>query len=170
MENMLFYNRFSYDRQMAKEVSFGIVFKMKLLRIVYIALAIATAISILLCVINGEVSPIQRLSFVWAIACYLMIPAMYFAFYYLCFPSYPADQNVSITVVEGEFIEHKWNEYSVKVAISKMIGCYETRNYIVLLLGRMHRVGVVVKKDSFSVGTSEEFVAYLKSKGVRFFK
>lgn len=167
MNEPLFYNMFAYDKQMARELANHFLFKMKIMRIIYVIFAICIPINILSLLDNNEFDSMQQYTLALILIVLLMLPIMYAVIYFSCLPSSLPDQRISTTIVGEEFIEWKWNKYSARYEIKKLLICFETRNYIVIIPSLTSKTGIIIKKDSFTLGTSDEFIAFLKSKGVK---
>ena len=170
MNDPLFKNGFVRDEQAVKELYKDYFIKSKRFRIIYILLAILLPFSYLVSVDSGLDT------FFFVLFCSVIVAFMLIFAY---------RQNVKITVARDKERcngKEPFNELTVyddrieldilgnnqTLYFSDAKNVSETKNYFIVA-SRANYV-YVFKKDSFTVGTSEEFVEFLKNKGIKVVK
>ena len=167
MNEPLFKNSFIRDKSTANAIVKAMLLQMRLMKFVYVAAIISLIFLFAFLIIqNWNISPFQ-----------LKIEIITYV--------YPSVLLMLMGVVlrarnipkggqsEEEFVfndnEMVWTSAGKThtCAIKDIFMYYDAKDYILVIpKGRMPMVPAI-KKDSFTLGTSDEFIAFLKSKGVK---
>lgn len=172
MNEPLFYNRFAHSKEMAKENANYWFFKTKLMKLAYFCFFVIS-----LPIIIFAPHFIKILDFIpeifnifvlllrifWIITL-IYLPLSYFLIIKVQTPKTPDDAMSVVSVTETE-IQCKIGKKTISLNPHKTHFFYESENYIVVSTGMTSIVDIILKKDSFSIGTSEEFVNFLKKNG-----
>ncbi len=165
--NILFENSYIRDKDFAKEMYGFIFFRRNYLFVVYIILVISFIINLILLITEGAVAS-------WFV--FVFVPFFILLRLFTYFQSIKLllkrDNELSggpfevKSIVTEDFIEHTSSTGGVnRLEYNKIKKCNQTKNLI--LLQSDAKLIYVFTKDGFSVGTSEDFLAFLRNKGIK---
>ena len=163
MNEPLFYNSFYYSKEMAKEIADYVFFKNKLMKFCYTVFAISIPLNIILSIVTGQIYFYQLGTYGLALIACAMFPFIYFSLIKANTPKYPDDE-LSTVIADENTIQGRWQNNEITCEIKKITLFFVTKNYIVVFTKLTGRTGMVLKKDSFSLGSSEDFIKLLKTK------
>lgn len=163
---VLFENSYTRDRQLAKEIYRYYYFQRKWLVVCYIVFCISFIADILIAVFDKAI--------IWSV---LLFVPIYFLFRFYCYyrqvnTMVARDKEVHgkeitvETIVTDEYIQNTASTGAVnKVEYCKIRNAVQTEN-LILLLSKANLI-YIFRKDTFTKGTKEEFVQFLKNKGIK---
>ena len=169
MNEPLFYNSFTYSKEMAKETANHLYLQTKLMKIVYATLALEAVFFMVWPLIKDalvELREIYSFMMPFFYVCWIVSVVSFSLSYLLGITrgsKKQADAMCIITISENE-VKWKQGEKTKTYNPKKIYAFYETENYIVVAAG-LNTSEMIYKKDAFSVGNSEEFVEFLKKNG-----
>ncbi len=169
MNEPLFCNSFTYDKKMATETTLHLYFKTKMMKLAYASMAFGIVFFMLLPQIIEALPEFEKFySFIASTICVCFLISI-FCFVLLYFlminqGSKTSDEAMSIVTVSENEIQWKKGEKTKTFNPKKIYAFYETKNYIVAAAG-LGSNDMILKKDAFSVGTSEDFIKFLKKNG-----
>ena len=167
MNEPLFKSSFIRDKSTANDIVKAMILEIRMMKFVYVAAIISLIFSFAFLIIqNWNISPFQ-----------LKIEIITYV--------YPSVLLMLVGVVirarnipkggqsEEEFVftdnEMVWTSAgkTYTYAIKSISMYYDAKDYIIVIPNGKTPMMPAIKKDSFTVGTSDEFIAFLKSKGVK---
>ena len=165
----LFCNKFVRDEDTAKEVYVYWYFKKPLLIVVYSIIALYSLVCILGFILDFDSAKEALGVFVIGIFVFVFMIVSYHS---QAKAMVQRDKEMSggkplcceISVSENEITLSALDSRS-SVAMSNIKSAFETENYIVVLTKA--RLMFIFKKDSFTKGDAESFIAFLKEKGIK---
>ena len=165
----LFCNKFVRDEDTAKEVYVYWYFKRPLLIVVYSIIAFYSLACILGFILDFDSAKEALGVFVMSIFVFVLMIVSYHS---QVKAMVQRDKEMSggkplcceISVGENEITLSALESRS-SVAMSNIKSAFETENYIVVLTKA--RLMFIFKKDSFTKGDAESFIAFLKEKGIK---
>lgn len=169
MENILFENSFLRDRETAKEIYSYHFFKRKLMKVFFILCGVYAVSFIIGCIVNFENAKDMAFSFF----CILFAAVMTIIAYNLQVKQMVARDkemshgegfSVCLTVSDSE-VAITTPVGTQSVALSDVKSAVETKGLISLVTKANFMY--VLRKDSFTKGSYEEFVAFLGQKGIK---
>ena len=166
MHEPLFQNKFAYDKQTIKEIISHFLLKTRVMKAIYICIPIFVICNIALSLLSSAYLPLQKILLIGFLVSLIFIGLGILETMLVNTPKY-ADQSISNVSVDDESIDWKFGDKAKIYKTRKVLAFFETENYIVFIPNIYTSNLVILKKNSFTVGTSEEFVSFLKSKGVK---
>lgn len=159
-----FKNKYTRNRELAKEIYGYYYFKRKLYVFADVLLAISFTVNLIGAVVGDSYS-----LYVF-IAAPLMAALQVFLYFYQVNMMIKRDhelagKDVDIeTVVTDELIQGASSTGTVnKITFDKVKGVVQTKNLI--MLGTKANMIYIFHKDGFEIGNAEEFIAFLRNKG-----
>ena len=163
---VLFKNSYTRNKELAKEFYRAFFFRGKLLWSVYVLMALSFLVNIVF-VLIGEDYNIGVLIFVP-----LFIAFLVFSYFSQVKSMIRRDaeiygKRVDVeTVVTDSFIQITASTGEVgKIEYDKIKDAIQTKNMI--LLRSKAKLVYIFRKDTFEIGTKEDFIAFLKIKGIK---
>lgn len=164
--NILFENTYIRNKELAKELYGYIFFRRNYLFVAYIVLLISFIINLLSFITTGATN--------WFV--FIFVPFFLLLRLFTYFQSIKLmvkrDNEVNggpvevKTLVTDDFIVHTTSTGGVnKLEYNKFKKCNQTKNLI--LLQSDAKLIYVFKKDGFSVGNCDEFLDFLRNKGIK---
>ena len=167
MNEPLFKNSFIRDKSTANAIVKAMLLQMRLMKFVYVAFVISLALSIAILVFQKRMP--SSFDLLTGVSTYVFIP---FMFLVMCVAL--RTQNIPKGgQSEEEFVftdkEMVWTSAGKThtYAIKDIFMYYDAKDYILVIPKGRTPMVPTIKKDSFTLGTSNEFIAFLKSKGVK---
>ncbi len=166
---ILFENSYIRDRQLAKEIYGYYYFHRKWLVGCYIILFISFIVNILISMISIFDKTIN-----W---CVLFFVPLFFLFQLYCYyrqantmvnrdKEVHGTEIIVDTIVTNEYIQNTASTGAVnKIEFFKIRNAVQTKN-LILLRSKANLI-YIFRKDTFTIGTKEDFIQFLKSKGIR---
>lgn len=162
----LFENKFTRNKAMLKEI-YGYIYFRRKFSVICIALIILSAIFYtVLSVSNG--------TFEWLYPAFIVFFLLFRVFYYFRQINavekrdaevYGKEISVEVSVTE-EYIQNTASTGAVnKLEYGKVKRVYQTKNFI--LFHSKANLLYIFSKDGFTKGTKEEFIEFIKSKGIK---
>ena len=169
MNELLFYNSFTYDKEMAKETANHLYLKTKLMKLAYASLALGVIFFMILPLIKETFPELGELySFIapFILVCLIVSVCCFTVSYFSMIVQGSKKQADSMCIITVNENEIKWTkgEKTKTYNPKKIYAFYETENYIVAAAG-LSTSEMIFKKNAFSVGSSEEFIKFLKKNG-----
>ena len=164
-----FTNHYERNKGIIKEIYLG-YYTRPFWLFLFFCLIVEFVTALALVIINAALgSDFHHL--LWA----LVLPALCFLHVFISYNTYVSTthkrdlemhgKNVDIEItVTDEFIQNDTETSSAKLTYDNITSAYQTKNLI--LLRSKARLIYALKKDSFELGTKEEFISFLKSKGI----
>lgn len=162
---ILFENYYVRNRFLIKEIYTYSYFKNPILLILNLFIVLFTLIILYLCILKS--------TFSFA----LLIAPIYFLFVFIKYKSYVNNtikrdnevnggKNIEVnTIVTDEYIQNTASTGSVyKVPYDNIRNCKQTKN-LILLYSKANLI-YIFRKDTFSKGSANEFIEFLKNKGI----
>ncbi len=160
-----FTNHYTRNKELAKEIYFYYYFKRKLLIVAYVLFLISFLANIVEAILYQTYS-------IWVL---IFVPLFLAAQFYCYIRQVNAmvkrdaevhGKEIEVeTVVTDTFIQNTASTGSVnKVEYDKIRNAVQTKNLI--LLRTKANLIYIFRKDAFEIGTKEEFVSFLLSKGI----
>lgn len=163
---ILFENSYIRNRQLAKEIYRYYYFQRKNLLACYIILFLCFIADILLAVFENTI--------IWSI---LIIVPVLFLFQFYCYcrqvntmiarDSEVHGKEITVeTIVTDEYIQNTASTGAVnKIEYCKIRNVVQTKN-LILLRSKANLI-YIFRKDTFTKGTADEFIRFLKNKGIK---
>ena len=169
MNEPLFYNRFTYNKAMAKETTTHLYFKTKMMKLAYALLIMGILSSLLVSQATKTLPELEKIfNFMASLVCvaWLICVCCIVLSYFIMInkSSKSPDEAMSIVTVSENEVQWKNGEKTKTFNPKKIYAFYETNNYIVMTSG-LGSSDMILKKDAFSVGNSEDFIKFLKKNG-----
>ena len=171
MNEPLFKNSFIRDKKTATEIVKCMLLLTKLMKILYVVAAISLVFELVFFFIdlsNPNVRIIPE-SYYITIFTYvfpsLLLLLMFFVTKARNTPKSGTSEE-SFVITDNEII---WTSAGKKniFAINDIVYYYNAKNYFVIIPNGMYAYIPAIQKDSFTLGTSDEFIEFLKSKGIK---
>ena len=169
MENALFKNEFVRDKNTAKEIHGYWFFKRPLMIVIYALFGVYTALILLTSILFPEIS-----------ADFSIVSLMVLAYLALLIIPYRMNVNAmvkrdeelakgreflcEISVTDTEII-HTALENNQSIGFESISHAFITKSYVAVV--SKARIIYIFKKDGFTVGDCDGFVAFLKEKGIK---
>ena len=169
MHEPSFQNKFAYDKQTIREIITHFMLKTKIMKAVYIAIPVFALSNVVLMLLSSEFWYFQKILLIGFLVSLIFIGLGIVETIMANTPKY-ADQNMSNVSINSESIDWKLGDKTKTFKTKKVFAFLETENYIVLIPNIYTSTLVVLKKSSFTNGTSEEFISFLKGKAIRCIK
>lgn len=163
---ILFENSYVRDKQMLKEIYKYYFFKRKSMVVSYIILFLCFLVNLLMALFDGI--------FNYFILVFIpLLLALRFFYYYrqvdivLKRDAEMHDKEITIEVIAtNEFIQNTASNGSVnKLEYNRIKSVTQTKNFILLL--SKAKLIYIFKKDNFTKGTPEDFIVFLRNKGIK---
>ena len=163
---ILFKNTIVRNKEMAKEIYRFYYFKRKILVLCYVLLAISFLANLASAIMNQP----------YSIVVFVIVP-LFVALQFFCYFSQvnavikrdleAHGKEIEVeTVVTQDYIEYTTSTGSVsRVEYDKFKTAIITKN-LILLHSKANMI-YMFRKDAFEIGTKEEFISFLKSKGIK---
>lgn len=169
MKEPLFHNSFAYEKQTIREIITHFMLKTKIMKAVYIAIPVFALSNVVLMLLSSEFWHFQKILIITFLVSLGFIGLGILETKITNTPKF-VDQSISNVLIYDQSIDWKWGKKAKIYNVRKIFAFFETKNYIVLIPSLASSTFIVLKKISFTIGTSEEFIAFLKSNGVRAMK
>lgn len=171
MNDPLFKNSFIRNKSTSTEIVKYMLLLTRLMKILYVVAAISFVINlafILIDVFNPNIKIVPENYFSTVIT--YVFPAILLAL--MCFVTKARNtpkggtSEESFIVTEDEIM---WTSEGkeLTLAIEKIAFYYNTKNYFLIIPNTKGVIIPAIKKDSFTLGSSDEFLGFLKSKGIK---
>lgn len=169
MKDILFVNEYVRDKSTAKELFGWWYYKRPLFVVVYIYLTLY----FLSIVIGLFISPDSAIEFI-PIAIFILIGYVVFAFSYRSSVKAMIDRDrevsggaelVETVTVTDTDTTVSLLESKTTIALDNMKYAFITKNYVTLVTKA--RMMVILKKDGFLMGNCDDFIAFLREKGIK---
>ena len=169
---MIFENKFTRDKACFKEVFAAYYFKRPIMKIVLIIMGVYFLI-FLLAIALGAFETSSIYDFALIIFAFIVFACAFVGNYHLGVHNAvkrdleltggePLEMSVCISE-EKIVLSDLGNNTELKLSVMKM--AFGTKNYIVVITKANHMI--ILKKDSFTKGSSDELVEFFKQKGVK---
>ena len=169
MHEPSFQNKFAYDKQTIKEIISHFLLKTRVMKAIYICIPIFVICNIALLLLSNAYLPLQKILLISFLVSLIFIGLGIIETKMANTPKY-ADQSMSNVSINSESIDWKLGDKTKTFKTKKVFAFLETENYIVLIPNIYTSTLVVLKKSSFTNGTSEEFISFLKGKAIKCIK
>ena len=163
---ILFKNSYTRNKELAKEIYRFYYFQRKWLVVIYILFALSFLSNIVLAAV-GESYNIGVLIFVP-----LFVVLQFYCYFYQVNTMLKRDDEVHgkeievKTIVTDNFIQNTASTGSVnQIEYDKIRNAIQTKNMI--LLRSKANLIYIFRKDTFEIKTKEEFISFLKAKGIK---
>lgn len=166
MNEPLFKNNFTRDESTAIEIVKGMLLLTFIMKIVYVVFAISLLSTLLIAIFQNRLTYL----FSWTnMTTYVLLPLLLVL---MCVTlkskntpkGGKSDESFSITNDEMVWIS---SGDTRTYAINDIAMYYDTKDYILVIpKGRAHMIPAI-KKDSFTLGSAEEFIEFLRLKGIK---
>ncbi len=164
---ILFKNIYTRNKEMAKEIYGYYYFKRKFSVIMNILIAFFTVVNIVLFALN----PSYYLSIVAVVIALLVVAFRTYCYFLQVNTLVKRDEETNgkeleiEVIVTQDYIQNTTSSGAfVKIEYDKFSYAVQTKNLIILR--SKANLLYLFKKDSFEIGTKEEFVSFLKAKGI----
>ncbi len=165
--DVLFENKYTRDKQWAKNFYGYIFFRRPLMMFLYISYATGLVANIIMMIISGEFE--LHSGAVIMLFCFFIIIVRYCQCVNLemkrCMEMYGKPVDVVICVTEDKITTKTSTGSEVDMLFENVKKVINTKNYI--YLQTQTKLLLCLKKDSFTLGSSDAFKEFLKSKGFR---
>lgn len=169
MNEILFENKFVRDKAAIKEIYRYWFFKQPIIILVYVMFGLWTISYILGSIIDPWFAFDNSYTLIIIIFCCFLMVLSYLSQVRMMVKrdSELADGGeliCTVSVTDSE-ITNSALESNTKASFDKVKLAFITKNYVVVVTKA--RIIYIFKKDSFTIGDTESFVAFLKSKGIK---
>ena len=171
MNEPLFKNNFVRDKSTSTEIAKSMLLLTRLMKIVYIVAAISLVFYlafILLDIFNPNMR-IAPEGYFLTLFTYAFPSALLALMYFVIKARNTPKEGTSeenFVIKDDEMIwTSAGKEYAY--AIKDIAFYFDTKNYFLIVPNAMSPFIPAIKKDSFTLGSSDEFIEFLKSKGVK---
>ena len=167
MDNPMFVNEYSRTKDTMKEIYGYWYFRRPLSVALYSIVALNLVMRLIFLLTDGYIDPLNTFRI-------LFIAALYSSLYFIQVHSaskkdsqlvHGEDLHACIIVASDRFYPSPSDE-RVYIELSSVNYAFLTKNYVVLVM-KTTRLMLIFHKDSFTLGTSDGFIAFLKEKGIK---
>lgn len=165
MNEPLFKNHFTRDKGTALEIVKGMLLLTFLMKIVYVLWAISLLSTLVTAIFQNKLAYLFQLP---NIATYILLPLLLLL---MCVALKSRNTpkggqcEESFVITNDEMV---WISAGKKRTfdIKDIAMYYNVKNYIIVIPKGRNHIIPAIKKDSFSLGDTQEFIDFLKSKGI----
>lgn len=166
MNEPLFKNSFVRDKSTANEIVKGMLLLTFMMKVVYVAFAISLVSTLVIAIVQSRIASLFSIT---NITTYVFIPLLLiFMCVVLKVRNTPksGQGEESFVITDDEMI---WTSgiSTQTYAINNIAMYYDTKDYIIIIPKGRNHMFPAIKKDSFTLGNAEDFIEFLKSKGIK---
>lgn len=166
MNEPLFKNSFIRDKSTANEIVKGMLLLTFIMKVVYVAFAISLVSTLVIAIVQSRIASLFSIS---NITTYIFLPLLLvFMCVVLKVRNTPkgGQSEESFVITDGEIIWTSFNEKRT-YAVKDIAMYYDTKDYIIIIPKGRAAMIPAIKKDSFTLGSTEDFIEFLKFKGIK---
>ena len=166
MNEPLFKNSFIRDKNTAFEIVKGMLLLTFIMKVVYVVFAISLMSALLIAIIQNRIASLFSIT---NMTTYVLLPLLLiFMCVVLKTRNTPkgGQSEESFVITDDGMIWTSSNSMRT-YAIKDIYAYYDTKYYIIVIPKGRTPMIPAIKKDSFTLGNAEDFIEFLKSKGIK---